>query len=52
MDATYKIVIDEIKSRTLPEVSDEFAKSVGEYEAVVELHRDVKQDIKFTVIAE
>ena len=27
-------------------------KSIGEYEAVVELSRDVKQDIKFAVVAE
>ena len=27
-------------------------KTVGEYEATVDLHRDVKQDIKFTVVAE
>ena len=27
-------------------------KSIGDYEAEVELHRDVKQDIKFSVVAE
>ena len=27
-------------------------KSIGDYEAEVELHRDVKQDIKFAVVAE
>ena len=27
-------------------------KSIGDYEAVVELHRDVKQDVKFSVVAE
>jgi len=27
-------------------------KNVGEYEALIDLHREVKQDIKFTVVAE
>ena len=27
-------------------------KSLGDYEVVVELHREVKQDIKFSVVAE
>ena len=27
-------------------------KSIGDYEAIVELHREVKQDIKFAVVAE
>jgi large subunit ribosomal protein L9 len=27
-------------------------KAIGEYEAVVEIHREVKQDIKFSVVAE
>jgi len=27
-------------------------KTIGDYEAVVDIHRDVKQDVKFAVVAE
>ena len=41
----YKVKIEEVKGRSLPELTDEFAKSVGEYETVEELKEEVLQTL-------
>ncbi|NIV14948.1 MAG: trigger factor [Aliifodinibius sp.] len=41
----YQLKVEEIKGRTLPEVNDEFAKSVGDYETLEDLHNEIKQTL-------
>ncbi|MCB2179885.1 trigger factor [bacterium] len=41
----YKVSIEEVKGRSLPEVDDEFAKAVGRYETIDELKEDIKQTL-------
>lgn len=41
----YKAKIEEIKGRSLPEVNNDFAKSVGNYETVEDLLSEVKQTL-------
>jgi trigger factor len=43
--ATFNIKVEEIKDRVLPEVDDEFAKSVGDYENVAALEDEVKKSL-------
>jgi trigger factor len=42
----YKYVIEDVKSRTLPELDDEFAASIGEYENLDELHEYIKSTLE------
>lgn len=44
-DAVFKIKLHEIKVKELPELDDEFAKDMGEYETVAELKKGVEEDI-------
>lgn len=44
-DAVFKIKLHEIKVKELPELDDEFAKDMGEYETVDELTKGVEEDI-------
>ena len=44
-DAVFKIKLHEIKFKELPELDDEFAKDMGEYETVDELKKGVEEDI-------
>ena len=44
-DAVFKIKLHEIKVKELPELDDEFAKDMGEYETVEELKKGVEEDI-------
>ena len=46
IDAVYKIKVDEIKGRILPELNDEFAKLVGEFETVEVLKTTIKENIQ------
>jgi trigger factor len=41
----YKAKIEEIKGRSLPEVSDDFAKSVGNYETMEDLITEIRQTL-------
>lgn len=41
----YNVSIEEIKGRSLPEVNDEFAKSVGNYETLEELREEIQQTL-------
>ena len=44
-DAVFKIKLHEIKVKELPELDDEFAKDMGEYETVEELKKGIEEDI-------
>lgn len=44
-DAVFKIKLHEIKVKELPELDDEFAKDMGEYETVAELKKGIEEDI-------
>lgn len=44
--ATFKIKVEEIKDRILPELNDEFAKSVGEYDDLPSLRAEVETSLK------
>lgn len=44
-DAVFKIKIHEIKVKTLPEVDDDFAQDVSEFDTVEELKKDLEKQI-------
>jgi trigger factor len=44
--AVYHVKVEEIKGRTLPELTDEFAASLGNYETVEDLSDDVRESLK------
>ncbi len=41
-DATFKVKVNEIKKKELPELDDEFAKDVSEFDTIAELKADIK----------
>lgn len=45
-DATFKVKLHEIKEKELPELDDEFAKDVSEFETLDELKADIKSKLK------
>ncbi len=42
-DATFKVKVHEIKKKELPELDDEFAKDVSEFDTLKELKKDIKE---------
>ncbi len=44
-DAVFKIKLHEIKVKELPELDDEFAKDMGEYETVADLKKGIEDDM-------
>lgn len=42
-DAVFKVTIKEVKSKELPELDDEFAKDVSEFDTLDELKNDIKE---------
>ncbi len=42
-DATFKVKVHEIKRKELPELDDEFAKDVSEFDTLKELKEDIKK---------
>ena len=44
--ATFKVKLNEIKMKELPEIDDEFAKDVSEFDTLDELKEDVKEHIQ------
>lgn len=46
VDAKFFIHIDKVRSRTLPNLDDEFAKSLGEYETVDELRSEIRSELE------
>ena len=51
-DAKFKITINEIKEKKLPEINDEFAKKVGKFETLDELKADIQKYLDGTAKAE
>lgn len=45
-DATFKIKLHEIKHRELPEVDDEFAKDVSEFDTMEEYRKDLGETVR------
>ena len=45
-EATFKVVLHEVKQKVLPELDDEFAKDVSEFDTLEELKADEKRKIK------
>ena len=44
--AVYQVKVEEVKARHLPEVDDEFAKSVGDYESAADMRKKVEESLK------
>ncbi len=51
-DVTFKVTVKEIKEEILPELDDEFAKDLGEYETLDELKEAIKKDLEQKYSAE
>lgn len=45
-DATFKVLIHEIKTKELPAIDDEFAKDVSEFDTLEELKADTKKTLE------
>ncbi len=45
-DATFKVKVHEIKKKELPELDDEFAKDVSEYDTIAELKDSIKERLE------
>ncbi|HLE16354.1 MAG TPA: trigger factor [Anaerolineales bacterium] len=48
--AQFEVQVEEIRSRTLPELSDEFAQSVGEYETLEALRQEIRDSLQKQVL--
>jgi trigger factor len=44
--ATFKITLKDLKERVLPDADDEFAKDLGEYEALADLKRELRERLE------
>ena len=44
-DATFKVVLHELKVKELPELDDEFAKDVSEHDTLAELKKSIKSEL-------
>lgn len=42
----YHVVVEQVKSRTLPEMNDEFAKSIGDFETLQALRGTIRDGLK------
>jgi trigger factor len=45
VEVTFNVVLKEIKEEILPEINDEFAKSLGDYQTVDELREAIREDL-------
>ena len=45
-DATFKVKLHEVKEKQLPELDDEFAKDVSEFDTIDELKKDTKENLE------
>jgi len=45
-EAEYHVTLEEVKSRTLPELNDEFAATLGEYETIEDLRKDIRSGLE------
>lgn len=44
--AVYQVKVDEVKARILPELDDEFAKSLGEYDNMEDVRKDIQENLE------
>ena len=44
--AEFSIIVENVKSRTLPEINNEFAQTIGEYETVDALRNDIRASLE------
>ena len=44
--AEFKITVETVKSRTLPEINDDFAHSAGEFESMVALRTEIRKSLE------
>lgn len=47
LDVEFTLQIEDIRSRTLPNVNDDFAQSVGEFETLEDLRATIKENLEF-----
>ena len=47
-EALFKVTVNEIKRKQLPELDDDFGKEIGEYENLEELKADIRKDLEET----
>lgn len=47
-DAVFKVTIHEIKEKELPEIDDEFAKDISEFDTIEEYRNDIKSNLEET----
>lgn len=45
-EAEFHILVEDVKSQTLPELDDEFASSLGEYENIEALRKDIRESLE------
>jgi len=46
IDVTFKVTLKEIQKEVLPQIDDEFAKSLGDYQTVDELREAIRDELK------
>jgi trigger factor len=46
VEVTFKVILKEIKEEILPEIDDEFAKDLGEYQTLGELKGAIRKDLE------
>lgn len=46
VSADFPVLVEDVKSRTLPELNDEFAQSIGEYDTLEDLRKDARQNLE------
>jgi trigger factor len=46
VEAEYHVTLEDVKSRTLPELDDEFAATLGEYETIEDLREEIRSGLE------
>lgn len=46
VEARFQVLVEDVKSRLLPELNDEFAASVGEFETLDELRQEIRSSLE------
>ncbi|NLJ80015.1 MAG: trigger factor [Firmicutes bacterium] len=44
--ATFQVTVKELKEKSLPEIDDEFAKDISEYETLAELKEEIRKNLE------
>jgi len=51
-DVEFKVTVHELKTKQLPELDDEFAKDVGEFETLDDLRKNIRQNLLASVASD